>query len=268
MKKSLTLLAFVMVFFATNSQVASAAFHLWHIREIYSNADGSVQFVELFTAVNGQHFLNGHTLTSTGNTFNFTNSPAPTGGHHLLLATAGFQSLPGGATPDYVIPSNFFNPAGDTINFAEGTDVNTFASPAFDGILSLNYTSATSVATTASNSPRNYAGAGGSIDLSTPEVLDGDYNGDGTVNLADYTLWRDNLGAAAGTLANDLTGGVIDHDQYAAWKANFGNTTTTAAVAGTAVPEPKAAWVLLAGVAAFFLGRPSATHRRATASGE
>lgn len=36
------------------SSYAQAAFHLYDIREIYSNGDGSVQFVELFTAANGQ----------------------------------------------------------------------------------------------------------------------------------------------------------------------------------------------------------------------
>ena len=30
------------------------SFHLWEIREIYSSADGSVQFIELFTGAEGQ----------------------------------------------------------------------------------------------------------------------------------------------------------------------------------------------------------------------
>lgn len=52
----------------------------------------------------------------------------------------------------------------------------------------------------------------------------GDYNGDGTVDAADYTVWRNNLGAPEGTLPNDPNGGVIGSAQYATWKANFGSS--------------------------------------------
>ena len=33
---------------------AQAGHHLWDFTEMYSNASGSVQFVEMFTAVNGE----------------------------------------------------------------------------------------------------------------------------------------------------------------------------------------------------------------------
>ena len=47
--------------------LASATFHTFQIEEIYSNADGSVQYVVLHEAADfgGQNFLGGHTLTST-----------------------------------------------------------------------------------------------------------------------------------------------------------------------------------------------------------
>jgi hypothetical protein len=66
-----------------------ANFHQWNINEVYSNADGSVQFIELFTGAGGQQFVSGHTITSTGAPdFTFpSDSPSPTGGHNLLLAT-------------------------------------------------------------------------------------------------------------------------------------------------------------------------------------
>lgn len=48
-------------------------------------------------------------------------------------------------------------------------------------------------------------------------VLAGDYNEDGIVNMADYTVWRDNLGAV-GPLANDpygeANGGVVGVEQF------------------------------------------------------
>jgi T5SS/PEP-CTERM-associated repeat protein len=81
--------------------------------------------------------------------------------------------------------------------------------------------------------------------------LSGDYNGDGMVNLADYTVWRDSLGAPAGTLPNDVDGGVIDLDQYNTWRTNFGQTLETLASATERqIPEPASLSVLLFGAAA------------------
>ncbi len=69
--------------------------------------------------------------------------------------------------------------------------------------------------------------------------LAGDFNNDRVVNAADYTVWRNHVGAAAGSLPNDVDGGVIGTAQYARWKANFGATGQLAA----AVPEPQW-WVM------------------------
>ena len=55
-------------------------------------------------------------------------------------------------------------------------------------------------------------------------AADGDYNNDGEVNLADYTVWRNNLGAPEGTLPNDPNSGAIGVDQYNTWHSNFGMT--------------------------------------------
>ncbi|QDU58692.1 dockerin type I domain-containing protein [Aeoliella mucimassa] len=73
--------------------------------------------------------------------------------------------------------------------------------------------------------------------------LQGDYNSDGVVNLADYTVWRDSLGSTSDLRANgDDTGasqGVVDATDYQVWKANFGASTgASQAVANTQVPEP------------------------------
>jgi CSLREA domain-containing protein len=80
---------------------------------------------------------------------------------------------------------------------------------------------------------------GGRIDMGAVEsipagVLAGDYNGDGVVGAADYTVWRNNLGAGShpGTLpvgegvVGDGNGdGVVDARDYAVWKSNFGATS-------------------------------------------
>ncbi|TWT36884.1 Phage Tail Collar Domain protein [Posidoniimonas corsicana] len=65
----------------------------------------------------------------------------------------------------------------------------------------------------------------------------GDYNDDGQVDAADYTVWRDHLGAPAGSLPNDPHAGPIGAEQYAAWRDNYGQPSTPAAAAA---PEPGA----------------------------
>ncbi|MCO6045614.1 hypothetical protein NG895_17085 [Aeoliella sp. ICT_H6.2] len=89
-----------------------------------------------------------------------------------------------------------------------------------------------------------------------PSVLAGDYNDDGVINAADYTVWRNNLGAPDGTLPNDINGGIIGVAQYNTWRANFGKTASTASAAAgdAAVPEPTGLlhWVILVAVALTF----------------
>ncbi|QDV75397.1 DUF7453 family protein [Botrimarina mediterranea] len=74
--------------------------------------------------------------------------------------------------------------------------------------------------------------------------LAGDYNNDGVVNAADYTVWRDNVGAPAGTLANDAAGGVVGPAQYDVWRDNYGMMVPASAV----VPEPATMAILMAGI--------------------
>lgn len=72
--------------------------------------------------------------------------------------------------------------------------------------------------------------------------LSGDFNGDGEVNLADYTVWRDNLGAEDDVLAAGSTtdgSGFVDSGDYETWKQHFG-TTAAIAAPGTTIPEPTA----------------------------
>ncbi|QDV72742.1 autotransporter-associated beta strand repeat-containing protein [Botrimarina mediterranea] len=86
--------------------------------------------------------------------------------------------------------------------------------------------------------------AAGELRLSDFEsaVLPGDFNDDGSVDAADYTVWRDNFGQPVGMLPNDvdgvLEGGVVGSAQYDRWAANYG---ATAAVPASAIPEPAAA---------------------------
>jgi T5SS/PEP-CTERM-associated repeat protein len=79
--------------------------------------------------------------------------------------------------------------------------------------------------------------------------LPGDYNDDGTVDAADYVVWRKNEGTI-NTLPNDPIGGTIGAAQYNNWRANFGTSTGSGSLAESSVPEPTGAWLLMFGALA------------------
>lgn len=74
-----------------------------------------------------------------------------------------------------------------------------------------------------------------------------DFNGDGVVDAADYTVWRDNLGLLTGAtlLDGDADGdGDVDAADYSLWRQGFGTSAASAVMAGQ-VPEPGAAAISL-----------------------
>jgi hypothetical protein len=76
----------------------------------------------------------------------------------------------------------------------------------------------------------------------------GDYNGNGIVDAADFTVWRDHLGQTFQLTNEDpdnLDGQVTSAD-YDFWKAHFGESGAgSGALANTGVPEPATVWLLL-----------------------
>jgi hypothetical protein len=87
-------------------------------------------------------------------------------------------------------------------------------------------------------------------------ALAGDYNKNGTVDAADYTLWRDNLGAATeASINNNGDGGGVTASDYTHWKTRFGNTPGSAAILSSAVPEPATLTSLVVGMLAMILWR-------------
>jgi hypothetical protein len=92
--------------------------------------------------------------------------------------------------------------------------------------------------------------------------LAGDYNANGVVDAADYTVWRDHVGSPPGTLPNDTDGVAIGAAQYATWKVNFGMAAGSGAgsraTLRAAVPEP----TCLAVVAAGLIGCVAIVRRR------
>ena len=103
--------------------------------------------------------------------------------------------------------------------------------------------------------------------------LAGDYNNNGTVDAADYTVWRNLLGTNS-LLPNDRTVGSVTREDFNVWKANFGLTDGAGAVVGrpfdAAVPEPSTLALLLFATAIPCVRRGRAalkvpeTHQRVT----
>ncbi len=83
-----------------------------------------------------------------------------------------------------------------------------------------------------------------------PLNLDGDYNGDGVVDAADYIVWRNDLGQSI-TLPNDTTPGTITAADYDVWRSNFGNQAGSgSSVVSAEIPEPNWFSMLFTGIMA------------------
>jgi hypothetical protein len=97
-----------------------AASHLWTIHELYTNADGSIQFVEMYNccAANETNLIT-KDVRSTSHAYVFPGNlpPNSTTDKYLLLATAGFAALPGAPVPDHIIPPNFFTLVADEVRW-------------------------------------------------------------------------------------------------------------------------------------------------------
>ncbi len=87
-----------------------------------------------------------------------------------------------------------------------------------------------------------------------PLIDQPDLNGNGVVDAADYTVWRDSLGATGLTPFDrgDANGdGNVTAEDYTIWRDAFGQSVPSAVVA-TSTPEPAA--VLLAALAVSTVG--------------
>ncbi len=94
-------------------------------------------------------------------------------------------------------------------------------------------------------------------------VLAGDYNGNGIVDAADYTVWRDSLGQVGMDLAADGTGpggmpdGIVDSLDYYLWKSHFGQSAGSGSGSGAnaAVPEPATPALFMFAAAGWYFRR-------------
>jgi len=151
---------------AIGASSAHAAFHLYKIQQIYSNADGTVQFVVLTTIKDFENRWLGHTIaTNDGMTLQSFPFPtdlrdAATAGKSVLVATQGFADL-GIVAPDFVVPNNFIPRGAGTVNFADVDSISYLAGELpTDGVNALlrNGDKAKNLAT-------NFDGLTGSVEL-------------------------------------------------------------------------------------------------------
>jgi formylglycine-generating enzyme required for sulfatase activity len=72
--------------------------------------------------------------------------------------------------------------------------------------------------------------------IPTAAPVPGDYNANGTVDAADYVLWRN-----GGPLANEVDApGTVNQQDYVEWRARFGNIAGAGSgLGGAEVPEPR-----------------------------
>jgi hypothetical protein len=197
------------------SAPALAGAHTWVVNELFSNEDGSIQFIELWEAAGGpgEIFLGGlHVMTDSGSDFQFppgTLAP-PTTNKHILLATQSFADLPGAPTPNHIIPPNFFDPTGDIVSYHTYDDW-----PFGAGEVPTNCVDSLhrnidigQDPSPGPNSPTNYAGATGSVDACPVKEVPGDLDGDMVVDFNDLLIllagWGDCLRTGPVTCPADL----------------------------------------------------------------
>ena len=141
--------------------------HLWIVNELFSSADGTVQFLELWECCGSsiETQMTGKPVFSLTHSFPFPDDLVGDTSHrYLLLGTAAYAALPGAAAPDYLIPSNFFSTVSDTVRwhiYPAATLSYTSGQLPLDGFRSLNHNHSIGI-----NSPTNWNGETGFVTLS------------------------------------------------------------------------------------------------------
>ena len=193
--------------------------------------------------------------------------------YYEIRSTSGSLSLAAWTSIDGNVP-----PSTTSWEKAGGSTANLISETNLQGMKSLAPTNSTSLGTAyAGTEPAQQdleffygttSASGtlfhGFVEYVTGGLL-GDYNGNGVVDAADYTLWRDTLGnnVPMGTGADGDNSGKIDAGDYTVWKTNFGshNGSGSLAVQTQSVPEPAAAGLVLIAAWCGALVRTSVRHR-------
>jgi autotransporter-associated beta strand protein len=144
------------------------------------------------------------------------------------------------------------------------TDTNTIDSLFIDGVSQVVGTWG-SPASAATNKSPLFSGMG-ILDVTFEEVIEiliGDYNDNGIVDAADFTVWRDLLGQTVALPNRDPDNmGAIGVADYDSWKGNFGATLPGAGSLGSQVGVPEPSSFVLTVLALMGLGRAGSRRRR------
>jgi len=163
-------LTWALLFILGATSPAHAKNHLWRFTEFFSNADGTIQFIEMQECCGSDAEIQmaSTSIRSNAKSYDFPNNlSGDTARHWILIATPGFVDLPGAPTPDYTMPAGFFDPAGDTLRYRGSTDIVVLEPGALplDGVNGLDRNLTTGNLAIAVNSPINFAGESGSVTL-------------------------------------------------------------------------------------------------------
>ena len=214
-------LAFLVAFGA--APLARADFATFVIDQLYSNADGTVQYIVLREAqgINDGSLLAGRTLTSTHTgvtkvfTFPADLPSAATAGKRVLIGSNGYAAR-SALAPDYQMPDRFLATDGGTVDYA-GVDQLTYATLPVDGNNALQRNG-----TVAQNLATNFAGNTAAFPANSITVIEF-YN----ESLDHYFM---------SPLAPDID--ALDSGRSAGWSRtgySFEASPTVAAAAGAAV---------------------------------
>lgn len=121
--------AVIVVVAAFTMSQALADFDQWQFSEVFSNAEGDVQYIVLESAVSNQGDLSGLTLVASdasgqqqNNLLFSANLTGETQGSKLLIATQSFVQTTG-LSADFEITDGFLFTEGGSLDFANGTSV-------------------------------------------------------------------------------------------------------------------------------------------------
>lgn len=185
--------------------------------------------------INGNQTGNGLTTVADGATFGGTGQIG--GGLTMLEGSTLTAAFSGGVIDALNVLGNVDLTALGNILSITGVGSGTHTILNYAGTLTGTFETAAGVTVNYGTGSNSFI----SITVGPTGTLVGDYNGNGVVDAADYTVWRDNLGGNGSTLGSNrdpLNGGVVSMADYNSWKNNFGMTAGSGGLAGAAVPEP------------------------------
>jgi hypothetical protein len=154
--------------------------HCWKFTEFFSNADGSIQFIEWQEACTPPGEAEWQTLNepvaSNAGVFLLDKNlddNTNTADTWMLAATQSFADLPGAPTPDFLMPEGFIDPGGDTIRYRTTLDIVTLPPGLMltNGVTSVHRNPETGELSTGPNNPINFAGEVGFVTVTSVPAI-------------------------------------------------------------------------------------------------